>query len=336
MRVLLSIPTTAPASTQFPSAFEGVGREASLSWRFAKLCPWSRTVSEHLARVYLALVLFARRRHYDAVVTGRYGEYFAILQALWPFGRKPHLLLDVEWYSNPSGKSALVSGWLHRLIAFASRRIQVFCRVEADRYSSHFGIPAEKFVWIPYCADLATPATESRDGGYIFTGGSHHRDYETLFGAVADLPVKVLVAAPHDALAGLKVPANVQMVGPVQPEEYWRLIRDSALVVLSLDPDVRRCPGIITYVKAMQMGKCVVVNEPLGAPDYIDHGHTGFIVPARDPARLRQCLQALFEDRARTIAIGVEARRESCLRHGPQAYVSALERAVEALTGRDS
>src|SRR5947209_19679788 len=48
-----------------------------------------------------ALRLFLRRRHARAVVTegGASGLLFAWLQTLVPWGRKPHVLVDCNWYA---------------------------------------------------------------------------------------------------------------------------------------------------------------------------------------------------------------------------------------------
>jgi glycosyltransferase involved in cell wall biosynthesis len=335
MKVLFSIPTSAPSpsSVHLPSSaqFTFIASEAALSTRWMRRVPWPGGLSEYLVRLSLAIHLIAARRKYDAVVTGRYGEYFALFQSLWPFGRKPLLLMDVEWYSTPSGGRQRIGAWLHRMVARGASRIQVFCRIEARNYSDHFEIPRDKFVWIPYCGELHSEAESSVQGVYIFSGGSHHRDYATLFAAVSGLPIEVRIAAPPDAFKNLTAPENVRFVGHVSAQEYWRLVNGATLVALSLEPNLRRCPGVITYVKAMMRGKCVVVNEPNGAPDYIEHGRTGFIVAPSDHAGLRERIQALLSEPQRMATVGANARQASRERFGPATYYAEITKVVQEL-----
>jgi glycosyltransferase involved in cell wall biosynthesis len=290
---------TAPAQAPPPPGFELNADEADLSARFARLLPLPGTVSEYLLRLWLALSLLLKRRRYDAVVTGRYGEFFAVLQSLWPFGRRPHLLLDVEWYAaHTSGWRRRLNRELHRRVGSCTTRIQVFCRVEARNYSEGFAIDADRFIHIPYCCDLPNVPPVFSNENYIFTGGLHHRDYDTLLQAARHLPVELRIAAPVEHFRATTLPDNVTLLGVVQPSEYWRAMMNARLVVLSLEEGIARCPGVITYVAAMRMGKCVVVNEPTGAVDYIQDGITGFVVPPRDPAALSAVINALLENPA--------------------------------------
>src|SRR5215467_12256758 len=53
----------------------------------------------NLTGILAALRMFARRRHCQGIVTdgGSSGMLFAWLQALCPWGRKPHVLIDCLW-----------------------------------------------------------------------------------------------------------------------------------------------------------------------------------------------------------------------------------------------
>src|SRR5436190_16050233 len=61
---------------------------------------WAHNLTGTLA----ALRLFARRRQAAGVVTdgGASGTVFAWLQALVPWGRKPHVMVDCNWYESSS------------------------------------------------------------------------------------------------------------------------------------------------------------------------------------------------------------------------------------------
>ncbi len=325
MKVLYSQPLTAPSRTPPPVGFEQLGNESELSAEFARHFSWLRGGSERLLRVYLAVRLLASRRRFDAVVTGRYGEYFALLQSLLPFGRRPHLLLDVEWLDREGSK--WLSRWLRRRIVQGATKIQVFCHSEARDYALHFGVDATKFVWIPYCTE-ASAVHNVESGRYVFASGYHHRDYATLLAAVAGLPVEVRIAAPMSEFRFLEVPSNVKIMGLLAPHNYWRTLAECRFVVLSLHPNLLRRPGVITYVGAMRMGKCVVVNEPVGASSYIDHGESGFLVPPAAPKALRDQIWTLLTNPELVHAVGRKAERVAMERFTPAQYFDTIELAV--------
>jgi glycosyltransferase involved in cell wall biosynthesis len=303
--VLFSQPLSLRTVHDLPDHFTCLPGEAGLSYAFGQKYP--PRIADYILRGQLALHLLRQRHHYSAIVTGRYGEGFAILQGLIPFGRKPHLLLDVEWPTpRTSGWRRLASRWYHRLVARGAWKIQVFCEAEADTYAEHVGIPRDRFVWVPYCTDQDGADYGVAEGDYLFTGGLHHRDYTTLGRALAEQPLPLWVAAPPEHLHGLGPTALP--LGRVSRDEYFRAMARSRLVVQSLQAGVLRFPGVITYVTAMRMGKCVVVNETRGARSYIRDGETGILVPPGDPQALADALRRLWHDDRLRRQIGERAR----------------------------
>ena len=330
MKVLYSRPLTAP-KIQMPQKFHQVEDESDLSWRFAQRFPWTGRYSEHFAGLHLALILLGQRRRFDVVVTGRYGEWFALLQSFVPFGRRPHLLLDVEWFeSHSSAWRRKFNRWLHRRIIRGATRVQVFCQVEARNYAAYFGVEKSKFVWIPYCTDADPAATAApQDADFIFTSGVHQRDYQTLLTAVAGLPVELRIAAPRAEFRFLEVPPNVKLLGELPAGEYWQTLMNARFLVLSLHPETLRRPGVITYAGAMRMGKCVVVNDPSGAASYIRDRETGFLVRAADPEALRKQISFLLDHPQTVGAVGRNAAEAARASFSVAQYIIALESAVQ-------
>jgi glycosyltransferase involved in cell wall biosynthesis len=329
MKVLYSRPLTAP-KIPLPPYFHHVEDESDLSWRFAQRFPGSGRYSEHLAGLWLALTLLRLRRGFEVVVTGRYGEWFALLQSFVPFGRRPHLLLDIEWYeSHSSAWRQKFNRWLHRRIVQSATRLQVFCHVEARNYARYFGVEESKFIWIPYCTDANPSAgVPSAEAVFIFTSGVHQRDYSTLLKAVAGLPVELRIAAPRTEFRSLDVPANVTLLGELGADDYWNTLTSARFVVLSLHPETLRRPGIITYAGAMRMGKCVVVNDPAGAASYIRNGDTGFLAPASDAGALRQQICFLLDHPETVSAVGKNAQEAARALFSSAQYVIDLENAL--------
>jgi glycosyltransferase involved in cell wall biosynthesis len=214
----------------------------------------------------------------------------------------------------------------------SAAKVQVFCEVEAHNYSRYFGLDESKFVWIPYFTDVRPLPQAVPPGAFIFSSGFKERDYSTLFAAVTDVSVKLRVAAPDALFRNVHIPDNVEIVGKLHASEYLRTLTESKFVVVSVQPNVLRHPGVMTYVAAMRLGKCIIVNDPLGASSYIEHGRTGFLVDPSDPIALRAQICALLDDPEMVKRVGANAQQVALERFTSERYFPAVERVVrEAL-----
>lgn len=283
-----------PNNFGFPEGSHLLIDEKKVSWDFENKWP---KFGGRLGRIYLARELFKRRRDFDMIITGIYGEYFALLQGLVKFHRKPHLLLDIEWYEKRRSRIlTLIKKVMNRLIARGAYRIGVFAEVDIEKYSNYYGIDKNKFIWFPYTTNLGERQFDVKEENYIFTGGRNQRDYETLIKAVKDIPVKLMIASPKEAISKNIISDNIVLMGVVDSSEYYSTMAKSKLVVLSVEPDIRRCQGIITYVSAMRLGKAVIVNETKGTRSYMVNGQTGLIVPPKDPIALKNAIEKLLHN----------------------------------------
>jgi glycosyltransferase involved in cell wall biosynthesis len=325
MRVLFSKPLTFRSQHPLPAGFVQIMDEGVRLYELGKA---GSRKPDLMLQAELFWTLLRQRRSADAIVTGRYGDLFAIFQGLFPVGRRPFFLMDTEWPNRRTGWKRRVSVMLHRLMARGATRIQVFCECEAAAYEAYFGIDRNVFAWIPYCTDDREHAFEVAEEPYLFTGGLHHRDYLTLRDAVKDLPIEVRIAAPAGSIPAAHLAPNMTVMGRMERDDYFRMMAKATLVVLSLERGVMRSPGVITYVYAMRMGKCVIVNEPDGAPSYMENGRTGAIVPPEDPAALRAAIVALLDDHERRRSIGNAARAASREELTIGRYVSDLQAIV--------
>jgi glycosyltransferase involved in cell wall biosynthesis len=306
-RILFTHPVTLHFNLPLPEGSRLAAREAddvrAYGLRFGP------GIGELLLGGAYAVRLYRQSGSVDVLVTGRCGQMYAALRGLLPGRRKPHVLLGVEWlHRHQRWWRRLISVWDHRLIARGAWRIQVFCESEAAEYADCYGIDRDKFVWIPYCTDVDGRSYPATEDDYVFTGGTQHRDYDTLFRAVEGLPIELRSAVRKDRVSAERIPANVSLLGRLSKDDFWSALAGARVVVLSLDPDVMRRPGVITYVTAMRLGKCVIVNDPRGARSYIADGKTGLIVPARDPGGLRAALVRVLEDDALRRRLAANAR----------------------------
>jgi glycosyltransferase involved in cell wall biosynthesis len=231
----------------------------------------------------------------------------------------------------PRGRARkAINVMLQRLIARGASKIQVFCEAEAKFYSEYYGIREDKFVWIPYCPPIEETSLDIQEDEYIFSGGLHHRDFETLYEAVRYLPLEVRIAAPDSQVPRRFRSKNMTILGKISREIYFKQMARSKLVVLALDPVVR-FPGVITYVYAMRMGKCVVLNEPLGARSYLEDGKTGRIVAARNPLALHEAIIELLMNPGLRRMMGQQAKEVADREFCPQAYWRHVDTIVKTL-----
>ena len=118
---------------------------------------------------------------------GPSGHLFALLQSAIPWGRKPHVMVDCNWYEKQSRAGRWLARVLKRQVARSTTCFAVWASHEVDDYARAFGIPREKLVYVPHYYSLDGYEYTVRDEGYLFAGGNGDRDYRTLVEAVRPL-----------------------------------------------------------------------------------------------------------------------------------------------------
>jgi hypothetical protein len=247
-------------------------------------------------------------RRYSGLAIGRYGVWVPILNRLLR-GRARVVMTDVEW-------KTLEGGRVNRLAGAASAAVCVNTSEEARRYARAFRIDPAKFHVVPMTfqrRDLVAPAT---DEGFVLAGGTQGRDWKTFFDAVAGAPwpVEVYTNRPTPP-----PPSNVR-VGFVGRAEFYARMAAAACVVVPVLPEPARITGTTSFITAMALGKPVVTTEPLGSPDYMEQGVSGFWVPYGDARALRGCLDLLMADPALRGRVARAARERSLRQCAPEAF----------------
>ncbi len=199
--------------------------------------------------------------------------------------------------------------WQLPVIRWALGRVYkllVYFRDSAS-FEVKYGLPRSRFEYVPFKVnswELIREAVIS-DGGYIFVGGRSRRDFATLFEAVKDLPYPVRILTAHEpellphgsSLAGLRVPANVEMIyKDTDRKLYVELMANARLVVLPIVKDSAVQAGIGVYIMGMALRKCVIISEGLGVSDVLQP-HQACIVPPGDASALRDAIENALERR---------------------------------------
>lgn len=198
----------------------------------------------------------------------------------------------------------IVNRTVDKFIVWASR--------EVDTYSQAFGLPREKFVFVPYHTTFAEHSDiEPVEGDYIFSGGNSLRDYKSLIEAVRGLPVKLCIASTRKELfSNISIPENVDIKG-YSHKDYTKKFEGCRIHVVSLISDPLHSAGQQTFLNSMWLGKPTIVTDPEGGNDYIKHGEDGLLVPPNDDIALREAIMMLWNDPKRAQEMGRKAAKKA-------------------------
>ncbi|HQS91930.1 MAG: hypothetical protein B7Y03_06740 [Polaromonas sp. 24-62-144] len=257
---------------------------------------WNTYVHDHLPenagtfKDYMALLKLAKGREMLILngSVGRKQKYrdliFAILLK-WIFSRPPRVLMqDATWEPR---SEALESEFpfLKRIVPKLARlaislldgphvRYAVLSTSEVKTFPAVWGVDPDRVVFQPFPNTLHQyRGMNTRDDGYLFSGGNSVRDYELLEAALEGTNIPTRVASKWQPSRGLE---NLE-VNSTSHEDFMSLLAHSRAVVVPLRQSVRSA-GQQSYLNAMGLGKAVIVTEAPGVRDYIIDGVTGIIV----------------------------------------------------------
>ncbi len=257
-----------------------------------------RCWADNLIGILAALRLFARRSRCQGIVTdgGASGLLLAWLQALCPWGRKPHVMIDCNWYLPTNKTRAWLKGLRLRLAARSVHRFVVWASHELEDYARAFGLRRDQLEYIPFHTTLHDYHYDIRDDGYLFAGGNYDRDYRTLVEAVRPLSLPVWIATTRpEQLAGVDLPPHVRLEGTTV-EGFRQAMAAARLVVVPMQNGLLHSGGQQTCLNAMALGKPTIAVGRKWAEDFITDGENGLIVDYEDPTALRRAIVWMLEN----------------------------------------
>jgi glycosyltransferase involved in cell wall biosynthesis len=272
-----------------------VGPSRPTAWLLRLL---GRRWADNLTGCAAALRMFMRRGRCQGVVTdgGASGLLFAWLQALCPWGRKPHVMIDCNWYLSSSPLRNWFKGLRLRAAARSVERFVVWAAHEVEDYARAFGLPREKLEYVPFHTTLHDYQYEVRDDGYLFAGGNYDRDYPTLVEAVRPLGVPTWIATTlPEQLNGVALPPHVRVEG-TSAAGFRQALAAAKLVVVPMKKGLLHSGGQQTCLNAMFLGKPTIAVGRKWAVDFIDDGVNGLIVDYEDPIGLRNAVRRVLDD----------------------------------------
>lgn len=243
-------------------------------------------------------------------------------------------MLDCLWYKHPNALRHLLHKMMLKIISRTVDKFVVWASREIDDYSETFGLPKDKFVFVPYHVTLESLDIQPFEGEYIFSGGNFGRDYETLIKAVDGLPIDLSIACTRPELfSSMIIPDNVDIRG-YSHQEFIQKMAGCRLNVVSLASGLLHSGGQQTFLNSMWLGKATIVNDPEGARDYIQHGENGLLVPPNDPIALREAIMMLIESPAKARETGNKAMQTARQWSTEEHFRKIIDLANEVLKAR--
>jgi glycosyltransferase involved in cell wall biosynthesis len=287
-----------------------VGPSRPPGW-LVKLVGWS--LAHDLCGSLAGLRMFARRSRARGVVTdgGASGILFAWLQALVPWGRKPHVMVDCNWYESSSRWRTWRKKVRLQLAARSVQRFVVWASHEVEDYARVFGLPIDKIEYVPFHTTVHDYTYEIRDDGYLFAGGNYDRDYPTLIEAVRQLQVPTWIATTRpEQLAGVSIPAHVRVEGTTVAG-FRQAMAAAQLVVVPMQPGLLHSGGQQTCLNAMYLGKPTIAIGRKWAVDFITDGEDGLIVDYADPQGLKSAIRWILDHPEAAQRMGARAHKRA-------------------------
>jgi glycosyltransferase involved in cell wall biosynthesis len=299
--------------------------------RFAR---WGKLLTYYPTYLLLAwrALRRCRRERYDLIVAweGKSGVPLALLRQLVRQRRPPLVILTFSM-RGPVTRFP----WLMRYAMGGVEQVTVPSLGERAFYAEALNFPAERISFCPLGAyDLfAADSDVTTTGDYVFAGGRSGRDYATLFAAVQETPIPVIVNARPFNLKGLNIPSNVTCNDMLPIAQFGELLRRARLAVVPLR-DGREAIGLSAVLYAMAAGKAIVASRAGGVEDYIDNGSTGLLVTPGNARELREAIEYLWHDPETAARLGARARQLFAEQFTFPAFARRVYSVLEGVAGQ--
>ena len=306
------------------------GQKESFTWR-AVSTYIPKDKRNLLGDLLVALKIIKRRRNFECVVlgAGRSDTFYGLIMGLLPFHRPPCIKIDCLWYRSSNRFSSFIKKIIMQIADKAIDRYVVWARHEIVGYSRNFGLPENKFIFIPYHTTLENVNFQIRDDGYLFSGGNFARDYRTLIESVKGLPVRLLIASTRpEIFKSIEIPQNVDIKG-FSHDEYIKKMAACRFNIVPLAAGLLHSGGQQTFLNSMYMKKATIVTDPIGGADYIDDNVNGVLIPPGDRIALRKAIISLYKDPQKAKQMGENARRKIKLYSTEEHFIKIVKLAQD-------
>lgn len=273
-----------------------------------------------------------RKYQLDLIISDnpRIGFFVGVINRL-TFCRIGHVVWDFNVLSEYVG----VKRWFSRFALKRVMRILVYSQYEAALYSRVFDIPPEritvKLYSGPYLDDARYQHLNNNPEDVIISAGFSGRDYAFLALVAAELQeVPFRVLAYPAAIAGVDLPANIEVISGISEIEYCRHIANARLFFLPIKNKIT-ANGHIGIVQAMCFQTPLITNMTEGTKDYLRPNQNAFIYPDRDVQATVELIKQLWSDTEKTQTVAQNAYQFALEHFNVQRNIDALEQIITAV-----
>jgi glycosyltransferase involved in cell wall biosynthesis len=183
---------------------------------------------------------------------------------------------------------------------------------------SNFGLDSNRiFQYYAARTDVFQPSEDHQVAdGPILSMGVAKRDYDTLIGALTDLPgyhTEIFVNSRYgDKYRGQKlkkIPAWIDFPNRISDRELVFRYQACKFVVIPLNLTSHSGAGVTSAFEASASGKAVIATNTGGMSSYVIHGKTGILVPPKDVHAMRDAIKMLWENEALAAEMGQAGRK---------------------------
>ncbi len=220
------------------------------------------------------------------------------------------------------------------------RRVVTYCPAQADWARKLFRLPPHRVELLPFQVDadfFATAERRAPDRPLLVSIGREARDFETLFAAVTDLPVEVVISAHspwRPARAPSERPSNVEQRRP-----SYAGLRDlyaSCQIVIVPVHEVDYAAGLNAIVEGLAAGRPVIATAHRGRPHWLRHEQNCLLYSTGNVADLRRCIVRLLDQPELARRLGKSGRRLVDRGIDQQRHADRMRRVVERAERPDS
>lgn len=192
------------------------------------------------------------------------------------------------------------------------------------------GLPEERLFAVDYGVshEYYTPGPAAgRDIEILAVGQDRGRDYRTLVEAVRGTGLALDLVCPPESVAGVRLPENVRVHGPVPLSTYRTLLRRARVVAVPTH-DLAYPTGSSVALEAASSGCALAITGTAAMADYFSDGADAALVAVGDVAGWRATLEELCADPGRRARLGGAARAAVVARHTADRMWAGLARVL--------
>ncbi|MCX2742205.1 glycosyltransferase [Pontibacter anaerobius] len=238
----------------------------------------------------------------------------AILEAI--FRKRQHLVLLEFIQTKPENKILKLIWPLWRKyiygpsLRYSLARAQVLTLAEIDTYSALFGIPKERFSFIPWplhfdqrrlnkSSTTATSISRDENGvaqNYVMASGRANVDWETIFKVAenSDWPLLVVCTSKHlERVSKLNKQGRATVLHDIPQEEHDAYVKGATVYALCLE-ETFTSVGQVRLMNTIEQGVPVVATKVSGLEGYAINGVNSILVPPGDVLSIKSSIDKLF------------------------------------------